>query len=1360
MDFGGRMRRTMMPAVFLLALTVGKSGVALAESCAATTVNYLQCEFDIPEMQEGEKKAVLNNNTEYFTGAAAASCQGGALVLGKQQCQTTEPTDCAIGSGTWYSDAGDKSCGHEALDSVLHSGQEKTVSSSTNSGSITYSCEAGNLSVVDSSCPSYTAKQASTIELSGSVMNATEGGGSQTVYVETYFTYPSKITNMSNATIQVQAELACGNLAGSDIASSQYTVAYNGYNSTREEHDYLVQCPFTRTDLDCDEFLVSDSLTGRYNSANGEYSLAPAASDIAEMCQLYGGTGVEETIYMRNQRYPAGVVVDEFDVVARCKGKQSACSTQQVSQPDATLGQVINCDTAYASTSNTGYIAVEAGQFVTTQQVQDNICGPLGFDNVQQILDTNERMPGSGDVEYYAVEAICTTYQWRDSKPLAPACTTEDTAVNSNTQIKSCDAATVEGSVRQSIYESQGEALIQSRLCVQNSYETLDSYAIVGGGSDGGGAREGTGVLFVEAQCSGYVGSEIIAGCGNNQCMGEEVGPDSLYSTIEVDGKYYRDLCSTETLLSCQNCDAGSFTFTDSVTGNTCMIDVGETFSGQESHFEFSDSSINGSVDMLCNDGVKSVVPGGDSVCYKTCPGNVTVGWEDSNGTKSCANTIPAGSYVHDQTVSLGSSITNTGNATFRCDGYTGNWVKQSGSCQLDCNTSAAWGSGTSNSGENKTNLCRANPGRVPHGATGNLSSNTTNTSGSATYTCNNGDLEVNGNSCNMDCTRQGVNWGAYCGTTAPARDHTRTLTANHTYVTSYQYDSSISGTATFQCDDGVLKERSASCTYITGTRNGAWSAWVETARQCTKSPDSDDFQPDESFTQTTSCTIDFRRPRLKYYVWNDGSETAYDTEYDYKTEIETSQQSVSGTGEPVRDYIGSEWGTWGSWSEYNKICYTTTCTRYLERYRYRYDLYDMAPTRVRTSTRQRDTKTESVSAPRTMTSEGWAEWKTWQQDGSPDCYRIGNERVCETAYERERCWLRNYNLAPRTELDCSRKQVETKTETTRETVDVPTELRWVLTGSSCRQSVAPSDSSLTRSSSFQGNIGPSCSTEGDTAGLTNYHPYDLKGCGGMASYNSEFQCMAVPVSDSSKYKWVYNNHPDVSGLADSVICMAVDDAYGSSSFDIVGDMVTPSASNGSPDDHAGVCSSLGASGRVHMNIQCQIPGASSNSDEVSVTAYFSIGYKITNTNSATIQTEAEMACSGVSGSDLYVSNYSVSFKGYSNGMYNYSVACPFSRDDLGCTEFLVAGEVSGEYNPALGEFTRPPSQSRIEQVCTDAGGTHKEKLYVSNARGVNSRVADSFDVVSICSNGPNMCSSSSGEMFLKSECSMIPSDL
>ncbi|MEG3764885.1 hypothetical protein [Alteromonas sp. 14N.309.X.WAT.G.H12] len=650
-------------------------------------------------------------------------------------------------------------------------------------------------------------------------------------------------------------------------------------------------------------------------------------------------------------------------------------------------------------------------------------------------MSTSEALPGTGNAEYYSVEAICTTYELSDSDPLTASCSTEDTETNSVVTIESCDTATVTGQIPSTYYATQGEAIVLSRLCVQNNYETLDSYDILRS------TTETDGIYDIEASCSGYVGTEIIDGCENSECIGDVVDEDSLYSKIELYGEFYRDLCSEETLLDCENCESGTFSFTDSVTGNTCEIDVEENYSGQESHYDFFDSATNGSVDVLCNDGSKSVLSSGDSTCYKTCTGNVTVGWEDSEGSQSCANTIPAGNYSHNEVVTLYTSITNTGTSTFKCDGYTGNWVQESGACLLDCTSEAVWGDGYSNSGEDKTDLCRADPGDIPNGTSGSITSTTANTSGSASYVCQNGELVVTPSSCEMDCSSQTVTWGAYCEATVTANNNGDTISVNHSASTSYAYDSSISGTATLQCVDGAYQQYSTpTCTYITGTDEGDWIGWTEESRSCSTSPDSDDYQPDESFTQTTTCTISYVNSRDVYYVWNDGSETKYDTEYDYKTDTEMTQASVSGTGEAVRDYIGSEWGDWGDWEEYNRICYNTTCTVYYEQYRYLYELYDMDPEREITSTSERNTKTETVAAPRTMTGEGWGDWGDWEQDGDADCTDSGNETVCVTTFISERCWESYYNLAPKTVVDCTISESQTKTETeTTENEDAST---------------------------------------------------------------------------------------------------------------------------------------------------------------------------------------------------------------------------------------------------------------------------------------------------------------------------------
>lgn len=1178
------MRRLMLPAAVLLALTLGKMGVAHADSCAETTIDYMQCDFSIPEMKDGEVKAIMNTNTDNFSGAVAASCQGGSLVVGAQECEVAEPTDCAINAGSWYSKGSTESCHHEMQNAPLKDGEEKTISSVSGSGKITYACKSGSLAVEDSYCASVAVHQTSIVDLSDNVSSLTTGSNSETVYVQAFFTMDTKYTDTSLPQVQIEAELACGNVAGSDVTSNAYDVSYEGYTSGPSTYNYSVQCPFTRQGLECDEFLLSEAVDGTYMPNSGDVVIPPTQTELINACASQGGTGVEETIYL--EKYPddaQGIREDQYHAVLKCMGRQTSCSTGATSNPLPVLGSAIDCDTANVSTGTGGYIAIEAGQSVSTSQVQTMLCEPLGFDNVSEIVSTSQILPPNGDVEYHAVSAVCTTYQLADSAPLTAACSTEDNVpVDSDVQILTCDTARVSGHVRSSVYASQGEAIIQSRLCVRNDYTELDSWSLSGGSARVG---EADGILNIDAYCSNYIGEEEIPGCGNNQCIGDEVGPDSIYSTIEIDGTHYRDLCAEETVLSCENCEAGNFTFTDSVTGNTCSVSVSETYSGQEAHFDFLDNSVNGSVDMLCNDGVKSLVEGGDSVCYKTCSGNVTVGWEDSNGSKSCANTIPAGSYVHNEVVSLGSSFNNTGSATFRCDGYTGNWVKQSGSCLLDCNTTASWGSGISNSGENKTNMCQANPGRVPHQSTGSMSSTSSGTSGSANYSCNNGVLSLSNESCNLDCDASEVSWGAYCGGNANSIDHTMTTIVNHTRKTSYKYDNSISGSVNLRCNDGSLTEISSTCDYIASTTEGAWTKWKEKSRQCTTTPDSDDYQPDETLVQTTTCDVDYTRTRALYYVWSDGSRTQYDTETDEKTEQEISRKTVNGTGEYKRDFLGTEWGDWGGWAEYNRICYTETCTVYYERFRYLYNLYDMDPKRVKTSQRDRETKTGSVAAPREKTGEGWDDWTDWALVGSPSCNTSAGQETCTTNYSRYRCREYYYNLAPKTVKDCGVKDYDTKTETTVKQVSVPTEKRWMLVDSGCRLDVSPTDSTLSRTSAFIGNIGPSCAVLGDTAGIEYFHPYDIKGCGGRASYNSEFECREVAVDDSSKYEWVYNNDEDINDQEGSVVCTSRQSAYdGSAGFDVVGDIMSP-FDYYSNSKSAGACESLGSEGRIHLSL-------------------------------------------------------------------------------------------------------------------------------------------------------------------------------
>ena len=1008
------MYRSLISATMLLFSTVGSSGEAEA-NCPASETTYLQCSFSVPEMSDGESSVFINTNTDDFAGATAVSCKAGTLTHSQQACAPAVESNCSLNTSAWYGSGGDR-CEHDQQGAVLVDGASKTLNSTTTSGSISYLCKNGALSVTDSNCGVEKMQSASAeIEMTASATVATR---SETVYVTTTFVLDSQISNMNSPVLISESEIACGNLAGSDIGTSDIDIEYVGPLSGR--YQYNAHCPFTVDGLECDEILLNDFVSGTYSNQTNEYSNSPGHDEYQAACVQARATSFERIIY--SERFNPGnnvTAVDLYEIVAVCSGAQSACGATYDSNPLPEMGPAISCDSAYVNTGNEGYIAVTGGSSVTSQQVLEGLCEPMGFNTLESFDSSlSSLLTSSGDVAYYNIEAICSTYKNGDTAPLMSSCSTDDVAANPDVTVLTCDAASVKGNFRNSILNSQGDGIVESRLCVQNSYDQLDSWAITG--------SVDSSIAVVTAQCSGYSGTAVIDGCGNEQCIGDEIfDADTLYSTIEVDGRTYIDLCAEESEVGCESCTVGNFSFTDTNTGNSCTISVDETFSGSETHYDFFENGVNGKVDVLCNNGGTTLVDGGDAVCYKSCPGNVTIGWDDSNGAQSCSNTVPSGNYAHGDTVNLNSSLTNTGSASLRCDGYTGSWVIESASCLLDCNETALWGSGTSASGVSKRNLCRASSGRVSHGATGSLESITTNTSGSSNYRCDNGDLKLSNESCNVDCSTESKSWGSYCGTTVSSLDHGRSRNVSHTKSTSYLYDSSISGSARFSCNDGELDEVSSSCGYITGTTNGVWTGWSETGRSCTLTPDSEDYEPGDFFTQTSTCDVDFSRSRAKYYVWNDGSRTQYDTEYDYKEEIETSQQSVEGTGAPQRDFLGNVWGDWGAWRKYSEICYNRICTDYFVRYRDEYATYDMVPTSVPTGRQQRDDKSEERESGRVVTGTSWGEFTDWTQSGIEVCEETSTEITCTTEFSRFRCLITYYSIAPSPETDCGNRDYE-----------------------------------------------------------------------------------------------------------------------------------------------------------------------------------------------------------------------------------------------------------------------------------------------------------------------------------------------
>jgi hypothetical protein len=125
-------------------------------------------------------------------------------------------------------------------------------------------------------------------------------------------------------------------------------------------------------------------------------------------------------------------------------------------------------------------------------------------------------------------------------------------------------------------------------------------------------------------------------------------------------------------------------------------------------------------------------------------------------------------------------------------------------------------------------------------------------------------------------------------------------------------------GTDTGSQTIGVTENQSATGTkdYITGTRNGVWSAWTNTGSNyaCgTWSPGTGTYDLNVTFTQTRSCSQDQTHSRTIYNVWKSGAETVNTTESGLQTINVTQSQSAVGT----RDYDTGTlaYGAWSAWS-------------------------------------------------------------------------------------------------------------------------------------------------------------------------------------------------------------------------------------------------------------------------------------------------------------------------------------------------------------------------------------------------------------------------------------------------------------
>ena len=947
-------------------------------------------------MKDGQTSVFKNTESNLFTGAVAAVCRGGKLTIGKSSCSPISENDCAVSESQWFG-KGDAVCQHDFQSQIVKNGSSMRVDSNSGIGHVNYTCDNGSLTIQNMSCGKQYKEEEALIKNQAAALK-TQSLTSTKSYEFSLVMMSSSYTSSTSSKVTADAISKCMQIDGFTNSSA---VTYNYTGPYGRGYLYDVRCPIDVPNLRCDQEVVSSSARGSYNSKDGEFTGSPTGSTISKLCSNRGFDNSYSDLRYSESRSPGAV--DDFKVIMTCSGKTSLCNDVK---PPLGTPYLVSASSCFDATVRSGLLEVASGRSINTAQVKDEVCEPLGFTGVKS-MTVPKLEDQTGAFDYYSVTASCTGYQYTNSEPLMESCGTN---IPSNgaavVDFINCDSANVTGLLsgdrnpvtwKNNIPPSNNS--ISTSLCNANNFSTLDR--VVASNKSGGDDS----LYEVTAQCSGYKGPERAECATDTECFGRELPSNTQEPYLQVDGIKYLNLCYSKTANPndlCISCSAANFSFTDPVTKNTCTVNTSSIISGETTSIPFFTSSTNGEVDIKCNNGELAV--NGASSCYKTCPGNVSLGWNDKNGSSNCSQKVPSGNYRHNQKVTFNSSLSHTGSAVFQCNGHNGEWEVVSGSCKLDCSGLQNWGSGTSRNGVNKTDACRATIPTVKHGASGTLSSSATLTSGSANYYCNDGEIQLSNQSCNLGCKSQRGQWGDAnrCQVNVNSQNHDSTGVYNNdiNLVQGFNYYQDISGSARLTCNDGRIDVSNEKCTYVTGLTYSGWSNWRWTSplqkQNCTTwSPNANTVEEGKSFTARRTCDHRQISTQNVYKKWSDGRSNTFvrtNTKYRWVNVEETESQTGS------QRYLVSEgWGNWSNWSSWNygtTSCRSTNlypgvdkqvCTRSKTRTqtrRYVYT-YSSAPTKVYGST---DTNTQSGTD--TLSSKCHAPGNT---SSTLPCAQIGN---------------------------------------------------------------------------------------------------------------------------------------------------------------------------------------------------------------------------------------------------------------------------------------------------------------------------------------------------------------------------------
>jgi hypothetical protein len=734
-------------------------------SCLEDQYNLNQCKFDIPKIENGETK-VVKTTSGLFEGRLVASCKDGKRVIISESCDFAfgEEDACkGIAPNTWTGQE-NATCNHKYQAVAVNNGETYKVYSTKGNGYIEYRCNEEELSIKSMDCkpPQY-----SEIVRSQSIGSTC----TQLSYLaETVFDYAEDkyIPVPPNDTFCINE--GYDKMDTFSLETTESTIQSTGkatYNvsccRTQELGALSAEVTVNKIDGNCAS--VSGVLGGDYNDLTGRNTTQPSGEKVLNnFCKpnSYNELSTFTVTEITSGKYTYD---DEFQVNAMCCGLVNAsennqdCKGQFISSGSSAEVEAQSYGIPYLCDSSSGIM--ECYQNTCTEFVAEaELCDECEADETYSFTYNNNTCSISVDTIYSGHETVVSVAADKDYTGYAViSCMNGADLVEDSRCFKKCKNERLtwtspNGGV--CYYDLTGEPF--NHYFTPTDNDLTNPYLSQGYKTEGLISEDNTGIAYFHCDNGNWV--------ENSEHISEPVCFASCEEKTVYWGADTESKDGRNKLNACQSpiSEARHYQQPVNILAKDPMANVNE-----DAATDLTTTTNSGTASFVCNDGSWELASA--DTCNLDCL-EQTVQWE-VGGVKASATV--AGSKHGTIIENVMATGTNYGQsnldrkltslANFKCDDGKYILFDENPTVYEQCNA----GSVDQNS-QNYTNACEYSWDTIQHGTTVEVTAGGDGT-GTATLTCNNGNIEVTNLDCNKHCDATTVSWirTSGAGSTCPS---------------------------------------------------------------------------------------------------------------------------------------------------------------------------------------------------------------------------------------------------------------------------------------------------------------------------------------------------------------------------------------------------------------------------------------------------------------------------------------------------------------------------------------------------------------------------------------------------------------